>query len=133
MNQEKQDWMQEKLSQGWVSVLLDPRRKGVRLPVHLCRESHIVLQYGFHMPIPMYDLLIDEEGIFATLSFQQVPCETFVPWSAVFAMSDGEQQLQIWRTDVPTDLDLLPGSSVSPSPVRRPSASAGKRHLTLVD
>jgi hypothetical protein len=42
-----------------------------------------VLSYGLDMPTPIPDLVVDERGISATLSFSRTPCETFVPWEAV--------------------------------------------------
>lgn len=42
-----------------------------------------MLEYGFSMPNPIPDLRWTEEGIYATLSFNVTPFETFVPWASV--------------------------------------------------
>jgi len=43
-------------------------------------------EYGLDLPIQIPDLLVDENGIRATLSFDRVPCGTFVPWEAVVTL-----------------------------------------------
>jgi hypothetical protein len=45
-----------------------------------------VFRYGLNMPNPIPDLVCDEHGISATLSFNQTPHETFVPWAAVLGI-----------------------------------------------
>lgn len=136
MQQDKQQVMKQWLEKGWVSVLLNPRIEGVILPNSLRDNVHLVLQYGYNMPIPMPDLKVDETGITATLSFRHVPCFTFVPWSAVFALTDGEQQLRIWASEVPDDLDMLPsGSSLQRTSLpesETTSIKTSRRHLKLV-
>lgn len=88
-----------------ILVHLDPRIQGVMLPPNYKRQSHLVLQYGLNMPIPIHDLQIDDQGIAATLSFNRSPTWTFVPWAAIFAVIDGEQQRGYqWDTDMPYDL-----------------------------
>jgi hypothetical protein len=42
-----------------------------------------VLSYGLDMPVPILDLVVDDSGISATLSFSHSPFKTFVPWEAV--------------------------------------------------
>jgi len=74
------------LKEGWVTVYLDPRRDGVRVPEDLKGQPCLALQYGYNMPVPIPDLTITDDGVWATLSFQQHPHDTFVPWEAVFSM-----------------------------------------------
>jgi hypothetical protein len=104
MTPDKLTVMQELLKVAWVYVHLDPRREGVVLPDFLRQDPRVVLQYGYNMPVPIYDLKVDEQGISATLSFRRVPQPTFIPWAAVFAMTDGEQHGFIWQEDVPKEL-----------------------------
>lgn len=148
---EKRQILLELLKDAWVYVHLDPRRDGVALPEFLRQEPRVVLQYGYNMPVPIADLAIDEEGIKATLSFRRQPFSTLIPWSAVFALSDGEDRHFVWETDVPPDLERLqqtdPGSPApsapaaapqpKPTPSAGPAAKPGKRprpsHLKLVD
>lgn len=57
----------------------------------------IVLHYPLHPVIPIPDLRADSTGISATLSFDQTPHKTFVPWTAVLGLTslydepDGEE------------------------------------------
>ncbi len=154
MTPDKMTVLLELMKEAWVYVHLDPRRDGVELPDFLRQQSRVVLQYGFNMPVPIHDLTIDERGIHATLSFRRVPYSTLVPWSAVFAMTDGDHHGMVWQDDVPKDLELEtedageaerkpgPVQAVRPMPSATapkpgPTTSAGKKprpsHLKLVD
>ena len=135
---EKRLVLLELLKVAWVYVHLDPRREGVVLPEFLREQPRLVLQYGYNMPVPMHDLTIDEKGISATLSFRRSPHATFIPWSAVFAMTDGEKHGMVWPSDVPADLELEAQSTPeAPPPAPAPATKPGKKprpsHLKLVD
>lgn len=135
MSNEKQQWMLYLLETSWVSVLLDPQHPEANLPDFLRDDTHLVLQYGYNMPKPIPDLHIDEHGIFATLSFGNIHYVTFVPWDAVFAITDGEERIRIWEDNVPKSLDLPPTTSTPPS-TKAPAPNDKKRrppHLKLVD
>lgn len=94
----------ELLKDAWVYVRLDPRRDGVALPEWLRTEPSLTLQYGYNMPIPIQDFVVDEKGIGATLSFQKRPYSTFIPWSAVFIITDGEKRGVLWEEDMPEEV-----------------------------
>ena len=150
MTPNKQLVMLELLKDAWVYVQLDPRRQGVNLPEFLRQEPRLVLQYGYNMPVPIPDLVIDDEGIKATLSFRRVSHATLIPWSAVFAITDGDHRGFLWDADLPADLNLeadlaaeaAPAAATASKPeppkpgLNRPGA-AGKKprpsHLKLVD
>jgi hypothetical protein len=129
MTPDKLTVMLELLKEAWVYVHLDPRRDGVLLPDFLREQPRVVLQYGYNMPVPIYDLAVDERGISATLSFRRVSHATLIPWSAVFAMTDGEQRGFIWQEDIPTDLET---EAAEPPPAAPPSPSAGRSMLKSV-
>lgn len=57
------------------------------------RKTHLCLQVGLNLPVPIKDLHIDDDGIECTLSFNRTPCRCFVPWDAVFGL----------RSDMATD------------------------------
>jgi stringent starvation protein B len=95
------------LGEGWVSIHLDARRTGVRVPDELAANRHLVLQYGRSMPIPIPDLRVDEAGVSATLSFSRVPHETFVPWGAIYIVACTDGRGVLYDEDVPKDLSLL--------------------------
>ncbi len=131
---EKKDVMLELLKDAWVYVVLDPRRDGVILPEHLRGQPRLVLQYGYNMPMPIHDLTIDDEGIKATLSFQRTPHATLIPWSAVFAMHDGDKRGLVWEEDVPKDIEAQPPAPepTPPPPPPKPGKKPRPSHLKLV-
>jgi hypothetical protein len=94
------------LGEGWVSVHLDARRAGVRLPDDLSETRHLVLQYGRDMPIPIPDLVVGEDGITATLSFSRTPHQTFIPWSAIYIVSCTDGRGILYYEDVPEDVSV---------------------------
>ena len=47
----------------------------------------VCLEYELDAVVPIPDLVADDEGIRATLSFSRQPHATFVPWKAVMAMA----------------------------------------------
>jgi stringent starvation protein B len=94
------------LGEGWVSVHLDARREGVKLPDELTDTRHLVLQYGRNMPIPIPDLKVGEDGISATLSFARTPHQTFVPWSAIYIVSCTDGRGILYYEDVPEDVSV---------------------------
>ena len=57
------------------------------------RQSIICLEYGLDMPVPIDAMLITDEGVGATLSFDRVPQYTFVPWKEVIGFGvEGERK-----------------------------------------
>ncbi|MCS6915777.1 MAG: hypothetical protein RMK29_15695 [Myxococcales bacterium] len=129
---DKREFLLHLLEDAWVLVHLDPRHPEVKLPEYLRQQPHLILQYGYNMPVPIVDLQIDDRGISATLSFQRTAHATFVPWAAVFAMADGDRRGYVWEKDVPKDLKppAVPPPPQEPAkPARRPRPS----YLKLVD
>jgi hypothetical protein len=66
-----------------VYVVLDATSDGVVLPDTVERTTHIILEYGKHLRIPIRGLRVEREGLRAILSFSQTPHPTFVPWRSV--------------------------------------------------
>jgi len=50
------------LSEGWVSLHLDARHPGVVVPAPFSSQTHLVLQYGRSMPVPIPDLEVTAAG-----------------------------------------------------------------------
>jgi hypothetical protein len=73
------------LCHGGVKVGLDGCAAGVLLPDDV-RAAQVVLMYELDAVVPIPDLVADDAGIRATLSFSRTPYETFIPWSAVIGM-----------------------------------------------
>lgn len=55
----------------------------------------ICLEYGLDMPNPITDMRITDEGISATLSFNWVPFETYVPWESVNLITLGDPRPKV--------------------------------------
>jgi len=100
----KQEAFLTLLSEGWVALHLDARRPGVVVPAPFSSQAQLVLQYGRSMPIPIPDLEVTAAGVSATLSFSRVPHRTYVPWSAVFAVTCTNGCGAIYREDAPREL-----------------------------
>jgi len=94
------------LRAGWASLHLDARSPGVVVPAPFSSHAHLVLQYGRNMPIPIADLEVTDAGVSATLSFSRIPHRTYVPWSAVYAVTCTNGCGVLYRDDIPTDVAL---------------------------
>ena len=87
-------------------VRFDPRREGVRVPAEFRVLPHMALNYAYGFTPPIYDLVVDDQGIQGTLTFGGKPCLTFVPWAAVFAVGD-EDTTMAWAEDLPAELRVM--------------------------
>ncbi len=101
---DKRDVARGLLLRGSVFVHLDPRLEGVQVPAWLSRQPQLVLQIGLDLPIPIPDLRVDEEGVFATLSFSRTPYACVVPWKAVFALVGEDGRGMVWPEDLPAEI-----------------------------
>jgi stringent starvation protein B len=93
--------------EGSVFVYLDARRSGVKVPPEFAENRQLLLQYGDNMPIPIPDLVVNDEGITATLSFSRMPHRTFVPWSAVYMIERTDGHRILYYKDVPEDVAIV--------------------------
>lgn len=110
--------------QGIVQVHFAGKKEDVRLPERL-RNLSVMFEYGWNMPNPIPDLFPDAAGIFASLSFSGSRFQTFVPWDAVFAITDKATGRGIvWPSEIPEG--LLEKKTPEPVPEKKPS------HLRLV-
>lgn len=106
------------LERSQVFIHLDPRQKGVVVPSHFRKQPQLVLQIGLHMPIPIPDLEIDDDGIGCTLSFNRAPYHCSLPWSCVFALVGDDGRGMVWPDDVPPEVsDQV--QAQRPSPAKR--------------
>lgn len=90
-----------------MSVHLDARRTGVKVPPDFNDNRHLVLQYGRDMPVAIPDLTVDDDGIRATLSFSRTPHTTFIPWGAVYIVACTDGRGILYYEDVPEDVSLV--------------------------
>jgi stringent starvation protein B len=107
-----------------VFVHLDPRRDRVAVPPQFKRQPHLVLEIGLNMPVPIHDLVVDDDGITCTLSFNRCPHWCRMPWASVFAVVGQDQRGMVWPDDVPGDAGLRFGRAAgqSPAPPEKPKA-----------
>ena len=87
-----------------VFIHLDPRRDGVLVPKQFAKQSQLVLQVGLRLAIRIPDLLIDDEGISCTLSFNRAPFWCRMPWEAIYALVGPDGRGQLWPDDVPPEV-----------------------------
>jgi stringent starvation protein B len=113
------------LKEGWTSLHLDARRTDVLVPESFRSEAHLILQYGHDLPIPIPDLEIDQDGVRATLSFSRAAHTTYVPWSAVYAVTGADGRGVLFAEDVPSDVSVI-AAPVSER-YRRPRCAACSR------
>ena len=113
-------------------VHLDARRPGVQLPARFLGQAHLRLDYGYGFTPPIPDLVIDDAGIHATLSFNRVPFATFIPWSAVYLIADFDGNGAVWQEDIPSDLKMEQDAGGAP-PSAQPSASTPTQEPTPPD
>jgi stringent starvation protein B len=145
---DKKAFFEARLGTGSAFLHLDARRPGVRVPRAFAGDSHLVLQFGFNLAIPIPDLTVSDWGVRATLSFQRSPFLTAVPWSAVYAIHGDDGEGQVFREDLPPDLEDARTASSHPRGTgatadggKAPGEGAGGqgkaggkvRHLKLVE
>jgi len=101
---DKRDVARGLMLRGSLFVHLDPRRDGTEVPIWLARQAQLVLQVGLDLPIPIPDLRIDDDGLFATLSFSRTPYACTVPWSSIFALVGEDGRGMVWPEDLPPEI-----------------------------
>src|SRR5437763_758384 len=69
----KRDVFMALVAEGRTSLFIDARRTGVIIPGYLASDPRLVLLYGYDLAIPIPDLVVDDTGVRATLSFAQTP------------------------------------------------------------
>jgi stringent starvation protein B len=100
----KKDVARALLLRGSVFVHFDPRKEGVVIPLRLRLQPQVVLQVGLDMPVPIPDLIIDNDGVYGTLSFKGVPFTCSIPWGAVFALVGDDAKGMVWSTEMPSEI-----------------------------
>ncbi len=100
----KRDVADALLRKGSLFVHLDPRAAGVSVPAWLKDQPQLVLQVGFDMVIRIPDLLVDEDGVYGTLSFSRSPFACIIPWNAVFALVGDDGRGLVWPESMPPEI-----------------------------
>jgi len=89
-------------------VVLDVRSPGVLLPPNWMKADPPVinLDVGEGLARPIKDLVIDEEGISGTFSFERSTFFCRVPWDAVGALAVEEKIAVGWQPLGPTGVEI---------------------------
>jgi hypothetical protein len=122
---DKTSFFAQCLENGSVAEVYVQQVPGLDIPATVTLPAK--LEYGWSMPIRIPDLTWSTVGITATLSFDQTPYKTFVPWAAVIAMAPKGQGLVVaWDFCVPAsvqeEVTLLPSApSTSQSQFKKAS------------
>jgi stringent starvation protein B len=91
------------LGEGMVMLHLDGRNAEVMIPDYLRKDAHVRLDLSYEFRLP--DLVIDDWGVKATLSFRRTPFSCAVPWTALFAMTFyATEQGVVFTEDLPPEL-----------------------------
>ena len=91
---EKLKAFKEGLEKGIVMITLDATRLDVSVPSYLSEDIYLSLNYSYTYQLP--DFAFDEEGVSATLSFNEGYFYCLVPWEAVYRVGN-----QVWPEDFP--------------------------------
>lgn len=70
-----------------VLVVLDPRYESVLVPERFSKQETLALHLGLNTRLPITDLMMDEAGFSATLSFAGKLHQCYISWEAVKSMS----------------------------------------------
>jgi len=92
------------LERGSIFIHLDPRAESVQVPSFLRAQPQVVLQVGLNMPIPIFDLNVDDDGVTATLSFNRTPHYCYVPWDAIFALVGEDGRGRVFLESMPSEI-----------------------------
>lgn len=85
IDQFKKNVIDSFLQVGLIGVLVSPKADGVKLPEKYGQAGQVLLHLGRNLPTPIPDLEVGDEGIRATLSFDQTPFGVWLPWTCVLA------------------------------------------------
>jgi len=125
-NQEKVRLFRELLQDGIVSVHLAPLGEGVQVPARFAKQDWLVLNFSYNYHLR--DFHFDDVRVEASLSFAGQAHHCVVPWSAVFAVTDGNRDRgHVWHEDVPPSV-----LAAQEAALREPTRPPGGRGLTSV-
>ncbi len=116
----KRDVLDAFLGNGSARIFLDPRRDGVVVPAWYSKQPELILRVGYSINPPITDLVVTDDAVSCTLSFNRAPFWCKMPWSAVFAVvSDVDSRGVVWPDDVPLE-SQVPKSAGPKGPRPKP-------------
>ena len=93
-NDGKLEIFKKGLENGIVMITLDATREGVSVPSRFSKDFALSLNFSYRYNLP--DFAFDEEGVSATLSFDEGYFYCLVPWEAVYRIGN-----EVWPEDFP--------------------------------
>lgn len=103
--QTKYDYLLDTLREGDAMVCLDARQQKVDVPQNHKFNPALNLIFNLNFKRP---LDINENSIYATLSFEGIPYKCVIPFEAVWAIfRPGTDEGQVWEDSMPKDIDLV--------------------------
>jgi len=118
---------------GHLRVIFDPQAAEALIPEYLKTAVQVAFDYGAALAKPTTDAVIDDDGIHATLSFDQTPFYTSVPWSAVFCVLSPPHGTVVWPADVPKHVVAEHAIETEPLPPPEPAKKPRPAWLKAVD
>jgi stringent starvation protein B len=113
-------------------VHLDPRKADVVVPPYFKKQPQLVLQVGLNMPVPIPDLVLDDDAMTCTLSFNRSPFWCRIPWASVYALVGEDGKGMVWPGDVPSEVvarmqrETAPAERQRSAPKKRPKRAAAR-------
>lgn len=94
------DWIKH----GIVSVLFDARRGDVKVPLEFSTQGDLRLNFSYDFHVP--DFNFNQEGIWATLSFDSGEHFCRVSWASIYGLESAQMNRgAVWFESFPEDYD----------------------------
>jgi hypothetical protein len=116
------------LETGKTQVRLDARRPGCAVPEHLADQLQLALNLSWRFPDS--NMVIDDQGVTASLRFSGRSFRCHLPWVAIWGLALADDpNLRVWPIDLPPELGGPPRTpegvwtETSATPFARPHLS----------
>jgi stringent starvation protein B len=86
----------------------------VVLPAKFKNSDHVVLQWGYELPVHIPDLKVTNKSLSGTLTFGGIPFHVDIPWEAVYAFVTEAGMGRVFEEDVPESLKTPQKKKPSP-------------------
>lgn len=95
------------LSERSIFVHVRGNHPKVKLPANWKNTDHVVLQWGYNLPVNIPDIKLTNKSLSGTLTFKGVPFHVDIPWEAVYAFVTEAGMGRVFEEDVPESLKAL--------------------------
>jgi stringent starvation protein B len=85
-----------------VFLHLDARRAGVKVPDAHRENPQLILRVGYMLSPPI-NIVLGEEAVTCTLSFNKVPFSCALPWDSIYAIVGDDGRAAVWPDDIPPE------------------------------